>query len=256
MKLTDATVFLTGGAMGFGAGLTEALIKSGAKVFIGDVNEEQGKILETRLRSTYGEDKATFVKCDVTKPQELTDAFNSAVSAAGHIDIMLNNAGMIHENKWNYMMDVNLGGVVIGTNLAVEHMRKDKGGKGGIIINTGSFAGLDPRFVFPVYAASKAAVVHFTSCWAANPYLGEMGIRFASMNPTAVNTGFINNQKPEQLLYYKEFQEMLKSLSLLPIDTVVGAFLKVIEDDESNGTIMTISLKNGVCPMKMNVVKV
>ncbi|ESP05291.1 hypothetical protein LOTGIDRAFT_208290 [Lottia gigantea] len=254
MKLANAFAFLTGGAMGVGEGIAEALLKNGAKVCIGDVNKEQGKKVESRLQTTYGQDKVKFIYCDVTKEDVFIGAFKEAVETFGPIDIMINNAGMIHEKKWQYMMDVNVGGVVVGTNLAVEHMRKDKGGKGGVIINTASFAGLDARFVFPIYASSKAAVVHFTSSWAANPYLKDMGIRFASVNPTAVDTAF-QKFNDEQVLYPDDFREMLKTLSLLPVERCVEGFMKVIEDDNSNGTVLVVSLKHGICPMKLDLVK-
>ncbi|XP_046544312.1 15-hydroxyprostaglandin dehydrogenase [NAD(+)]-like [Haliotis rubra] len=240
MKIEGSVAFITGGAMGVGKNVAEALLKEGAKVALADIAAEQGEATASDFRKAYGEDRAFFVKCDVGDEQSFKDAFASAVSKYGNIDLMLNNAGLVNEKRWQMMCSVNISGVVNGTQLAVEHMRKDKRGRGGVIINTASMVGLVTRFVFPVYVASKHAVVGFTSSWAKNPYLGDMGLRFGTVCPTAVDTAF-QKFKDEQLLYPDEFKEMLKAISLMGVDQAVDGFMKIIKDDDSNGKNLAIT---------------
>jgi len=228
--------------MGLGLGVVEALIAKGTKVVSLDVAEEAGKKSEAELNEKYGAGSLTFYKCDVTDAKQLEGCFKQAVSVLGNIDIMFGNAGLVMENRWEYMIDVNIKGVVVGTQLAVEHMRKDKGGKGGVIINTSSYAGLVPRFTFPIYVATKFAVTGYTSSWASNPYLKDMGLRFGTLCPTAVDTAF-QKFKDEQLLYPAEFKEMLKTIALLPVEKAVEGFMEIVQDDDSNGSNMTVTVK-------------
>jgi len=228
--------------MGLGLGVVEALIKEGVKVVSLDVAEEAGNKSVTDLNAKYGAGSLTFYKCDVTDAKQIESCFKQAVAVLGNIDIMFGNAGLVMENRWEYMIDVNIKGVVVGTQLAVEHMRKDKGGKGGVIINTSSYAGLVPRFTFPIYVATKFAVTGYTSSWASNPYLKEMGLRFGTLCPTAVDTAF-QKFKDEQLLYPTEFKEMLKTIALLPVENAVKGFMEIVQDDDSNGSNMTVTVK-------------
>jgi len=228
--------------MGVGLGVVEALADRGTKVVSLDVAEDAGQKAVAAINDKHGAGTATFLKCDVTDSKQLESCFKQAVSVLGHIDIVFNNAGLVLENKWEYMIDVNIKGVVVGTQLAVEHMRKDKGGKGGVIINTSSFAGLVPRFTFPIYVGTKYAVTGFTASWASNPYLKDMGLRFGTLCPTAVDTAF-QRFKDEQLLYPKEFKEMLNNIGMLPVEKAVEGFLQIVQDDDSNGANMTITVK-------------
>nr|KAG5689895.1 hypothetical protein BaRGS_023643 [Batillaria attramentaria] len=93
-------------------------------------------------------------------------AFQAAVTKFGAVDICVNNAGIVHETLWEKMIAVNMTAVIRGSQLALEHMRRDRGGRGGIIVNTASIAGLGPYSSIPVYAATKHAVVGFTTSWA------------------------------------------------------------------------------------------
>ncbi|KAL8624916.1 hypothetical protein ACOMHN_016212 [Nucella lapillus] len=242
MQLKGKTALVTGGAMGVGLGVVRAMVERGTKVVSLDVAKESGEKEASTLNAAHGEGSVTFIQCDVTNLDQLRSSFQQAVSVLGHIDIAFNNAGLVLENRWEYMVDVNVKGVVEGTHLAVEHMRKDKGGRGGVIINTSSYAGLVPRYVFPVYVATKYAVTGFTTSWACNPYLKDMGLRFGSLCPTAVDTAF-QRFKDEQLLYPSDFRNMVKTLGLLPVEQAVAGFLQIVQDDESNGSNITVTIK-------------
>lgn len=244
MQLQGKTAVVTGGAMGVGFGMVTALAENGVKVVSLDVNAEEGQKGAATLNEKHGAGTVTFLQCDVTNEEQLQSCFQQALSTLGHVDIMANNAGLIHETRWQHMVDVNIRGVVVGTQLAVAHMRRDKGGRGGVIINTSSYAGLVPRYTFPIYVATKYAVTGFTLSWASNPYLKDMGLRFGSLCPTAVDTAF-QRFRDEQVLYPTEFKNMVKSLTLLPVAKAVEGFMQLLQDDDSNGANMTVTV-NGL----------
>nr|KAG5687519.1 hypothetical protein BaRGS_027304 [Batillaria attramentaria] len=82
------------------------------------------------------------LRTDVTDAEELKAAFDAAVSKFGAVDICINNAGIIDERVWEKMFAVNTVAQIRGSQLALDHMRRDRGGRGGLIINTVSVSGL------------------------------------------------------------------------------------------------------------------
>uniref|UniRef100_A0A0B7BGK4 15-hydroxyprostaglandin dehydrogenase [NAD(+)] n=1 Tax=Arion vulgaris TaxID=1028688 RepID=A0A0B7BGK4_9EUPU len=107
MELSGKVVFITGAAQGLGKGYTEALLEKGAKVFFGDVNSTVGLATLTELQERFGEANVRFVAFDVTNHQQFKDAFALAVTEFGHVDIMVNNAGIMNEAKWELMISIN-----------------------------------------------------------------------------------------------------------------------------------------------------
>ncbi|XP_067665796.1 15-hydroxyprostaglandin dehydrogenase [NAD(+)]-like [Haliotis asinina] len=254
MQLKDKVVFITGGAQGFGRGVAEAVLKKGAKVCLADINEDQGEATAKELQTSSGDDNVFFVKCDVTNVPEFEDAFKAAVSKFGHVDVMCNNAGMLDERKWEKVLEINFIAVVRGTMMALNHMRKDKGGRGGVIINTASIAGLMPFLWGPVYGASKSAIYHFTSSWAQNPEMKAAEVRLATICPTGAKTGFYNSL--DQIIQAEHFMQVLEQTEFCTVDQVVEAFLLAMEDDTINGIALTVRAKEGVEKMKLSMVPV
>ncbi|KAK7478671.1 hypothetical protein BaRGS_00030056, partial [Batillaria attramentaria] len=121
-----------------------------------EINEDTGRATVTELQAKYG-DKVVFKLCDVSDSKQLTEAFQAAVSAFGAVDICVNNAAISNESKWDTMIAVNQTAQIRGSLLAYEHMRRDKGGRGGVIINVASMCEGRPHF----YEIEKApAVLH------------------------------------------------------------------------------------------------
>ncbi|XP_046545294.1 15-hydroxyprostaglandin dehydrogenase [NAD(+)]-like [Haliotis rubra] len=253
MQLKDKVVFITGGAQGFGRGVAEAVLKKGAKVCIADVNVDLGEATARELQASSGPDYVLFVKCDVSDATVFEDAFKAAVSKFGHIDIMCNNAGIMDERIWEKQLEINFGGVVRGTMMALNHMRKDKGGRGGVIINTASIGGLLPSFWFPTYAASKSAVNHFTASWAKNPDMKSAEVRFVSICPSGAETGLLESLQ-DKIINYEHFKQFMERSKYCRVDQVVQAFLLAMDDDTINGTAITIKLKEGVEKIKLSLV--
>ncbi|VVC97410.1 unnamed protein product [Leptidea sinapis] len=128
-----------------------------------DIAEAVGKTYVASLNETYP-GKAMFIKCDVSKEDEIKSAFQQVLDANKRIDVIINNAGMLNDSPhlWRTACDVNWQGSVSFTLKGMEHMRKDKGGAGGTIINISSAAALLKSPSFPMYCAAKLAVLHFS----------------------------------------------------------------------------------------------
>nr|KAG5693343.1 hypothetical protein BaRGS_017636 [Batillaria attramentaria] len=224
--------------------MVEALLKKGAQVLFCDVNEAAGKATETELKQQFG-DKVIFKLCDLTNSTQLSEVFQAAVSAFGAVDVCVNNAGIADESIWQTMIIVNMNAQIQGSFLAYEHMRKDKGGRGGVIINTASMSG----FVFgshrnPVYTATKHAMVAFTTCWANNPEMGAQGVRWGVLCPTAVQTNLLAMR--EGMIHdYEGWKKNLTPHDRLQPGDVAESFLALLENEDSNGAVLKVAREDG-----------
>ncbi|KAK7465889.1 hypothetical protein BaRGS_00037541 [Batillaria attramentaria] len=229
MDVSGKGVFLTGGARGIGRGMTEALLAKGAKVLFCDLIADLGKAAEADLQKQYGADNVVFRQCDVTDGDQLKG------EKFGAVDICVNNAGIMDERVWEKMLAINTTAQIRGSQLALDHMRRDRGGRGGLIINTVSLAGVFPSYFFPVYNASKHAMIGYTTSWAKNPKMGEMGVKWRCLCPNAVNTNLLVFEE-NQVYDGDKFLEWIKPRMLEP-EEVVEAFMKLIQEEEGDGVI-------------------
>ncbi|XP_051761110.1 15-hydroxyprostaglandin dehydrogenase [NAD(+)] isoform X3 [Ctenopharyngodon idella] len=141
MSLHGKVALVTGGAQGIGRAVVEDLLGNGAKVALVDLNQSVGEECKSDLDGQFGEDNCIFIQCDVTDGGKLKDAFQNTVEKFGRLDIVINNAGINNEKNWEKTIEVNLTSVIKGTYLALEHMSKEYGKEGGVIINVSSMAG-------------------------------------------------------------------------------------------------------------------
>ncbi|XP_023268859.1 15-hydroxyprostaglandin dehydrogenase [NAD(+)]-like isoform X1 [Seriola lalandi dorsalis] len=172
---------VTGAALGIGKAITEILLQNGAKVVVLDVNETPGKSLKEDLDKQYGQERTLFLNCDVESQEQIKAALQKTVETFGGIDIL-------NESEWKKTVSVNLTGVMKVAYLALEHMNKLTGGRGGVIVNTASIAGLAPVLCCPVYTATKHGVIGFTRAMAAVSAASGYGIRFNAICPGLVQT--------------------------------------------------------------------
>ncbi|XP_018547952.1 15-hydroxyprostaglandin dehydrogenase [NAD(+)] [Lates calcarifer] len=166
MALNGKIAVVTGAGLGIGKAITEILLRNGAKVVLLDVNETAGKSLKEAFDKQYGWERTLFLNCDVESEEQIKAAFQKTVETFGGIGILCNNAGILNENEWEKSISINLVGVIRVTYLALEHMNKLTGGRGGVIVNTASLAGLGPLLSCPVYTATKHGVIGFTRAMA------------------------------------------------------------------------------------------
>ncbi|KAM4546055.1 15-hydroxyprostaglandin dehydrogenase [NAD(+)] [Odontesthes bonariensis] len=243
MALQNKNAVVTGAAMGIGRAVTEILLQNGAKVALLDVHETAGESLTEALNKQHGAGKALFLKCDVESEEQIKAAFQRAVETFGGVDLVCNNAGILNESAWEKAVSINLMGVIRGTYIGLEHMNKLTGGRGGVIINVASMAGLGPFLSCPVYTATKNGVVGFTRAMGAASEASGYGIRFNVLCPSFVQTDFLTSipQKLGQFSHLGDAtQKLIDTLGVLTVSEVAECFLELAKDETKNGEALLV----------------
>ena len=138
MDVRDKVAIITGSAQGLGRAFAVRLLEAGVRVCLSDVNTDKGEKTLKELEERFGKKKVCFVPCDVTLEEEFKILFDKAEEhfEVGCVDILANNAGINCNFGWRKCMNINIMGVMIGTEIAMERMKKS--GKPCQIINTAS----------------------------------------------------------------------------------------------------------------------
>lgn len=194
-RLAGRTALVTGAARGQGASHAERLASEGARVLACDVLDTEGKETAARLQQA-GYD-VEFLHLDVTSAADWARAVEHARTATGRLDVLVNNAGIIHvtplieesAEDWNRTLAVNVTGALLGMQAAVPLMRRH----GGSIINTASIFGVVGAHGYAAYCASKGALIALTKTAALE--LAADGIRVNALCPGGVNTPMNENEK-------------------------------------------------------------
>jgi NAD(P)-dependent dehydrogenase (short-subunit alcohol dehydrogenase family) len=162
--LAGKTAFVTGGGSGFGLEFAKLFLAEGMKVFLVDI---EAPALSSALASLGGpSDQLRGAACDCANRTSLERASAEAVDAFGAVHLVCNNAGVgggsggldeFSVRHWDWVMSVNLMGVVHGIGIFLPHMRGH--GEGGHFVNTASMAGMLGQPFGAPYSASKAAVI-------------------------------------------------------------------------------------------------
>ncbi|KAK3756283.1 hypothetical protein RRG08_066399 [Elysia crispata] len=238
--LKTKNVFLTGGAQGLGKSYLDGLLAKGARVVFGDIDPTAGAATEQELAEKYGKDNVRFLQCDVTDGSKFEAAFQTGVDHLGYVDLMVNNAGIMNESMWEKMIQLNYTGVVRGTLLAYEHMRKDKGGRGGRIVNISSGVGLYESPYVPVYSGTKHAVRAFTTSLAMAPGVNQLGLEYGVLCPEHADTDLARKVDDTRVrhIHLVPHEELAKTLS--PVERMQTAFMKLVQLDDMNGAILHV----------------
>ncbi len=201
MRLENKTAIVTGASSGIGKAIADSFVKEGANVVYSDINEPE---------SFTPSEKKIFIKCDVSKSEEVDELVLKAVSEFEKLHIMVNNAGIgslggiieTDNEGWSKVIDINLSGVFYGTRAVARYMKEN--GIAGSIINMSSILG---KVGFPgalAYCVSKGGVVQLTHA-AALDLAGER------IRVNAIAPGFIETKMTEVVKENKEFNNMVIS---------------------------------------------
>jgi 3-oxoacyl-[acyl-carrier protein] reductase len=159
-QLAGKVAIITGAGSGFGTGMAEAYVREGAKVIVADINAEAGE----RVAKSLGAN-AKAIATDVANGASVQAMVQACVDSFGVPDIVINNAGTTHRNQpmlqvdeqtFDRVFNVNVKSIYHMAHAVVPVMRAR--GKGGLIINVGSTAGIRPRPGLCWYNSSKGAV--------------------------------------------------------------------------------------------------
>ncbi|KAB0792462.1 hypothetical protein PPYR_14421 [Photinus pyralis] len=194
-EIQGKIALVTGGVQGIGHEAVESLLNSGVKgVTLVDVNTAKGKTVADSLNARHGQGRVIFLPADVSDETQFENAFKESLNHWKGLDIVINNAGILNEDNWKMMVNTNTVGTIQGTFLGLKYMSKAKGGKGGVIVNVSSVAGIDDGCYFmPVYSATKSFVLTFGR-YLANPlYYEHNEVRIVTACPGWTSTDLGRN---------------------------------------------------------------
>ncbi|CAN9501157.1 unnamed protein product [Ophioblennius macclurei] len=243
MSLSGKSAVVTGAGMGIGKAMAEILLLNGAKVAILDVNKAALQSFKESLNKQFGAEKSLTLECDVQSEQQFKAAFQKAVDAFGGVDIFVNNAGILDEAAWEKCVNINYVSVIRGSYLALDHMNKLSGGRGGVVVNTASLAGLGPFLCCPVYSGTKHAVIGFTRSMASASEASGYGIRFNAICPSFVQTDLFTNipVKLGRFDHLKEKNdELVQLFGVLDTSKVAEGLLQLVTDETKNGQALVV----------------
>ncbi|CAL8350635.1 unnamed protein product [Boreogadus saida] len=251
MSLSGKVGLVTGGAQGIGRAVVESLLNSSVKVAVVDLNQEVGNECQVQLDAKYGEGNCTFIQCDITDGDKLKDAFQRTVDLYGRLDYVVNNAGINNENDWEKTIQVNLTSVIKGTYLALDHMSKEHGKSGGVVINVSSMAAFLHSPHQPVYTATKHGVIGFTRAIADASLLGDYGVRINVLCPAFVNTPLLHSVENEANMgkfvkFKDDFKQSMNKFGVLQPPLIAEGVMRLITDSGLNGAVMKITCSKGI----------
>ncbi len=232
-NLEGKVAVVTGASSGLGKSAALAYAENGASVALLGLDEEKLEKVKTEIMEK-GRD-ALAIRCDVTKEQEVQDTIKNVLKKYGHIDILLNNAGVavpggvetLKEEEWDKSFNVNVKGMYLLSKYVIPEMKKQNYGK---IVNIASvnavIADKDDIFIRHSYNASKAAVLGLTKGMACS--YARYGITVNAVGPALFKT-----EMTENTLFKSE--KFLNGYNMLNPSSRPG------KEGELNGTILYLS---------------
>lgn len=220
MQFEGKSVVITGAGSGVGRASALAFAAEGARVVCADVMADWAKETVRLVEEANG--TALVQPCDVTKEQDVVNAVAAAVDRFGRLDVMFNNAGVstpagmpkfedYSDADWDRLMNINARGVFYGMKHAIRQFKSQ--GDGGVIVNTGSVAGM-VGWGGTIYGTSKGAVVQMTRAVAIE--VAPFGIRVNAICPAGMPTTNFGVHDPEKAFLAKPVEQLQQTGSLHP----------------------------------------
>ena len=202
-QFSGKTAVISGGAQGIGLSIAKALGEQNMNIVLADIDQENLQKAASELQ-VAGVSVLTVV-LDVADEAQWQAVGQQTVERFGKVHMVVNNAGVggdsgsiESQNKkgWQWVLDVNLMGVVYGAKAIVPLIKQH--GEGGWVINVASMAGMTGVPYSGAYTATKAAVVALSESWAGE--LERKGIKVSVLCPAFVQTRIYDSERnrPEQ----------------------------------------------------------
>jgi 3-oxoacyl-[acyl-carrier protein] reductase len=167
MRLQNRIAVVTGGAQGIGAAIVERFAQEGAKVVIADINDEKAKALASHIPDSM------YVQCDVSDADQVENLFSRTFEAFGRLDILVNNAALVHHpdsnrnflelstKAWLRTLEINLTGMFYcsqhAARIIAKQVNEGRSG-GGAIINMSSGGGSRAHRHLMAYDTTKGGI--------------------------------------------------------------------------------------------------
>jgi len=249
-KLQGRVAIITGATSGIGRATAILFADEGAKVVAVGRRRQKGEELVDLITKKGGE--VLYVAADVSKAADCKRVVNTTVENYGRLDILFNNAGVIHigkitdtsEEDYDRVMDINVKGVYLASKYAIPEILKSEG---GAIINTGSIYGNLGAASYTAYCASKGAVLNLTRAMAME-YPDR--IRINCVSPGSVMTDMLDEEikiwggdQPEQ--QKAKFAAMQPIGRIAAPEEIAKVVLFLASDDGSYITGASIDVDGG-----------
>src|SRR6266545_817819 len=193
-ELTGKRAILTGASGGIGRAVAVELVKAGVRLALASRNPDKLNEVASALKASGGD--VVAVPTDITKPDDRRHLIDSAVTAFGDLDLLINNAGV---GSWGHfanstedicrtVMEVNFFGPIELTRLALPDLTR---GNEPAVVNVTSMCGRKGMPAWPEYSASKFALVGMSEAWRAE--FARFDVDVLTIVPGMTNSGFQNN---------------------------------------------------------------
>jgi 3-oxoacyl-[acyl-carrier protein] reductase len=203
MRLNNKVAIVTGARRGLGRAIALALAKEGANLSICDINQDDcQKVVEEIVQQGR---EGLALKCDVSSRSDVENLVKRTLEKFGKLDILVNNAAStdfkpflrLNEGEWDKVLDANLKGQFLCSQLAAKAMVKNHWGR---IINIASICS-SIGSAFPLmshYTASKGGVIALTKAMALE--LAAFDINVNAICPGAIDTGLIPKEMTHRMI--------------------------------------------------------
>ena len=237
-KNTNKVILVTGASRGIGRAIAKELSKDNTVIANYNKSEEKAKELLSECSNI------DIFKADVSNRAEVVTMVEYIINKYGHIDVLVNNAGIdnekmfqdITDEDWNNVIKNNLYSVFCTTQETVKYMLKQQS---GCIINISSIYGVNGGSCATVYSASKAGIDGITKSLAKE--LGPSNIRVNSIAPGWINTDMNSKYSKQDVMEFANETPLGKIGEGIDIARCVKW---LVEDEFTTGQVISI---NGGC---------
>jgi NAD(P)-dependent dehydrogenase (short-subunit alcohol dehydrogenase family) len=190
MRYPEKVVIVTGGSKGIGEGCVRVFVAAGARVVFCARHDTDGNRLAREV-NVLGPGEALFLRCDVSRTDEIHSLIDQTITRFGQLDCLINNAGWHPPHKpiddfsvqeLRDLLDLNLVSIFAACKFALPHLRRTRGN----IINLSSLVGTIGQLHATTYVATKGAITAFTKALAIDE--AQHGVRVNAVSPGNIYT--------------------------------------------------------------------